>query len=196
MSRCSYTAVITEPLATSPRLAPRRTKLTSSPAVASSQFLPDTITFKAINSLLVFVHRTQSPSWIVPCSIRPTTTRPRPVIRSVSWTVMRNGLLSTGLYNAMVSHAFMRSIILSWLVLSPCLALTDDPRMIATLSTSYSNLERLSRISVSSKSSFSGSFTISHRSMKITTLTPIWCASKIRSLAWPRVSLLASTTIM
>src|ERR1035441_9734856 len=84
----------TWPRSTSSRLMPRSSRPTLSPAWPSSRILrnistPVTVVVCAFS--LMPMMSTVSPVWIVPRSIRPVTTVPRPVIEKTSSTGIRNG---------------------------------------------------------------------------------------------------------
>src|SRR5215472_14707352 len=105
----------TWPRSTSSRLMPRSSRPTLSPAWPSSRILrnistPVTVVDCAFS--LIPMMSTLSPVWMVPRSIRPVTTVPRPVIENTSSTGIRNGLSTSRTGSGMdSSHAVMSSMI-------------------------------------------------------------------------------------
>ena len=112
---------------------------------------------------------TGSPTLMTPVSIRPVTTVPRPVIENTSSTGIRKGFSfsrsGSGMYS---STAFISSMTFSSHFGSPLRAPRAEPRMMGALSPSYSYLLSRSRTSISTRSSISGSSTMSHLFRKTT----------------------------
>ena len=78
---------------------------------------------------------TVSPVWILPRSIRPVTTVPRPVIENTSSTGIRNGLSTSRTGSGMVSsQAVISSTTFSPHSASPSSALSADTRITGTSS--------------------------------------------------------------
>src|SRR5436853_49523 len=159
---------------------------------------PSSIAIGVISSIAIFVLSpgittflsgpqptisTSSPTLILPRSIRPVATVPRPVIENTSSTGIRNGLSTSRLGTGMLlSSAVSRSHTLGTHCLSPSMALSAEPRIIGTSSPGNSYFERSSRTSSSTRSSSSASSTKSHLFRNTTIAgTFTWRASRMCS---------------
>ena len=105
---------------------------------------------------------TSSPVRMMPCSMRPVATVPRPVIVKTSSTGIRNGLSmsrsGSGTYS---STAFISSRIFGVHSASPSSAFSAEPRITGMSSPGNSYLDSSSRTSSSTSSSSSSSSTTS-----------------------------------
>ena len=148
---------------------------------------------------------TSSPALTLPCSMRPVTTVPRPSIENTSSTGMMKflSMLRTGC-GMKVSTASIRSEIglkigsvTGVLASSAFCTLSAEPRMIGVSSPGNSYLLRSSRISISTRSSSSGSSTWSTLFMNTTMAgTFTWRASRMCSRVWGIGPSAAETTRM
>src|SRR5229473_2588455 len=156
----------TWPRSISSRLVPRRRQPTLSPAMPSSRSLrnistPVTTVFWVSRSPTI---STSSPTLILPRSIRPVTTVPRPEIENTSsigirngWSIARSGS-GTELSSASNSLRIASSASGPFWPLS---ALIAEPRITGALSPGNWYLVKSSRTSSSTRSSSSGSSTTS-----------------------------------
>ncbi len=121
---------------------------------------------------------------MIPRSMRPVTTVPRPLIENTSSTAIRNGLSMSRCGSGMwLSTASIRFATDSTHFSSPLSAPSAEPWITGMLSPSYSYFDRSSRTSISTSSSKSGSSTASHLFMNTTIVgTPTWRAKSTCSL--------------
>src|SRR5580765_3709469 len=154
---------------------PRMRQPTLSPArPSSSSFLnistPVTTTLRVG---LTPTSSTSSPTLTMPRSMRPVATVPRPLMPNTSSTGMRNGLSmarsGVGMYESTASISSWMGLYASLLVSSGASsALSAEPRMTGMSSPGNSYLLNSSRTSSSTRSSNSGSSTMSHLFMNTT----------------------------
>ncbi len=159
---------ITMPRSTSSFFMPRSRRPTLSPAWPSSRIFRNIST--PVHTVFCVsrmpTSSTLSPVCTTPRSIRPVATVPRPEIENTSSTGIRNGLsrsrCGSGMYVSRASSS-SKMHFASALSASPLSsALSALPRMIGVLSPGNSYWSRSSRTSISTRSSSSGSSTMSH----------------------------------
>ena len=129
---------------------------------------------------------TSSPIWTMPCSTRPVTTVPRPVIENTSSMAIMNGLSmsrsGSGMYS---STAAINSNTWAAASASPSSAFSADTRTTGTSSPGNSYSDSNSRTSNSTRSNSSSSSTVSTL-FNATTIdgTPTWRANNTCSRVW------------
>src|SRR5436190_335346 len=155
----------TWPRSTSSRLTPRSSAPALSPACAkSSDFWNISSPVTTVFSIFSWIPTisTSAPTSILPCSMRPVTAVPRPVIVKTSSIGIRNGLSTSRSGSGMKeSTAFISSMIFGTHSPSPSSAFSAETWTTGMSSPGKSYFERSSRTSISTSSSSSGSSTMS-----------------------------------